>query len=97
MRRAEADALEGLGTSYLFQGQYNRAGQLLGESLAIYKQLGDKLGMAEVLNSLGLVAKHQGRLDEAEASHRQNHELFRQLGHLSRATAEQLLLELPNP
>jgi tetratricopeptide (TPR) repeat protein len=77
----EAEALEGIGSCYLFIGEHDRAVELFRMCLIIQKKIGNSLGAAELLGELGLIAKHQGRLKEAEDYHSESLRLFRELGH----------------
>src|SRR5205814_1975967 len=55
-----ARALMGAGVLAYHQGDYERAGQRHEESLGLQRELGDRLGIASSLNTLGLVAYQQG-------------------------------------
>jgi predicted ATPase/DNA-binding CsgD family transcriptional regulator len=54
--RARAKALNGAGWLAAFQGEYGAAKALIEESLALYRELGDKEGIASSLVNLGSVA-----------------------------------------
>jgi tetratricopeptide (TPR) repeat protein len=79
-RWGEAETLGLLGANYHFRGAFDRAHELLHESLKIRKQLEDTQGIAESMLYLGLVAQQQGRYEEAESLHRQSLGLYKQLG-----------------
>ncbi len=64
--RARAKAVYGAGDLALDQGDYGRAQALCEESLALYRGLGDKLGMALSLNVLAILTRNRG--DHARAS-----------------------------
>lgn len=60
-----AKALNGAGNLAQLQGDYDLALTLHDESLFLYKQSGNKQGIATTLSSLGLVAQHQGNYPRA--------------------------------
>lgn len=62
-----ARALSGLGWITTFQGDYGRAVALLEESVALFKELGDRAGAAISLMHLGYAALHRGDTERAEA------------------------------
>jgi predicted ATPase/class 3 adenylate cyclase/Tfp pilus assembly protein PilF len=62
-----AKALHGAGYLAWAQADVVRARSLLEECLAMYRELGDKRGLARALNSSGLVPFEQGDLERAAA------------------------------
>ena len=62
-----------------FQGDYDRAAALWEESLALFRDLGDTIGIAYSYGNLGLVADAQDDYERAIASYEQALALFRQL------------------
>src|SRR5690349_10750165 len=64
-------------------GDYNRATALLEESLPLWRETGDKSGLAKSFASLGVVARLQGDFARARALHEQSLALNRELGHKS--------------
>lgn len=64
--RARAKALNAAGTLMHGSAEYNTARKYLEESLEISRQLGDKQGMANVINNLGWIAAQLGELDAAK-------------------------------
>jgi tetratricopeptide (TPR) repeat protein len=62
------------------QGDYTQAQALHEESLALYRALGDKHGIAEALRNLGPVAHEQGDYAQAQALHEESLALYRALG-----------------
>ncbi|HEX5848487.1 MAG TPA: AAA family ATPase, partial [Rubrobacter sp.] len=58
-----AKALDGLGYILLFQQDYEKAMAVLQESVAIYKDLGDRSGTALALANLGYAMLHGGYVD----------------------------------
>ena len=62
---SRAKALTGAGVLANIQGDYDRATALCEESVALYRGLGDKQGMAVALNVLGDVAVKQGDYERA--------------------------------
>ena len=75
-----AKALQGVGRLLWCQGEYDRAATLLQESLALFRELGDRQGIADSLNNLGLVAWHRSDYGRATAAHEEALALRRQLG-----------------
>jgi len=62
---AWAHALDGNGVLALHQGDQQQAKFLFEASLALFRQLDNKAGMAIVLNGLGALEQDQGRYDQA--------------------------------
>lgn len=79
-RWGEAEALQVLGVSYYFRGDFDQADDLLHSSLSIAKELGDLQGIAETILFLGVVAKYRGHFIEAEKLHQESLHLFQQVG-----------------
>jgi non-specific serine/threonine protein kinase len=75
-----AHALYGTGNLARMQGDFARAVVLLEESLAIYRDLGDKGRIAQSLDLLGFVASNQGDYARAVALHEESLALDRELG-----------------
>jgi predicted ATPase/class 3 adenylate cyclase len=61
-----ADALSGLGMLLDASGDYERAKAHHEQALALYREIGDDLGIAEALDSLGIIALASGDLPEAK-------------------------------
>jgi predicted ATPase/class 3 adenylate cyclase len=64
---ARAKALQGLGNLTIEQGNYERAKVSTEEALALYRELGDKKGVADSLGHLGWATMYQGDDERAEA------------------------------
>jgi predicted ATPase/class 3 adenylate cyclase len=64
---ARGRALHGAGYLAWSQGDFQRASPLLEESLTIYRQLGDKRGLARTLNSVGVMALELGQEERARS------------------------------
>ncbi len=62
---ARASALHGAGWFDRHQGEQDRAERLLGESLSLYRALGDEWGQSIVLHRLGAVARDLGDVPKA--------------------------------
>ncbi len=62
------------------QGDYSAANKLLGESLEIARQLGDKQGAAVSLNALAVTARESGDISSARSLFEQSLAEWRQLG-----------------
>lgn len=78
---ARAKALYGGSALAFYQGEYGRAVALSQESLAVYRQLGDRLGVALSLNILGGVTRNQGDHARATALFEESLALSRQSDH----------------
>ena len=75
-----AKALGGAGVLTHYQGDYRQAKLLCEESLALFRALGDKRGMAASLNGLGLIARASNAYAEARALHEESLAILRALG-----------------
>ncbi len=80
MNRWRARALAGAGILAYYQGNSSQAGARCGESLAIFRQLGDKRGIAVALHGLAAVARLGGSYAAARAMYRESLALFQGLG-----------------
>ncbi|MGH7601259.1 MAG: ATP-binding protein, partial [bacterium] len=78
--KERAKALNGAGTIANILCDYRAARALLQESLEIWRALGDKRGMAIVLNNLAWIACHRGELASAQALSQEALDLHRQAG-----------------
>jgi non-specific serine/threonine protein kinase len=77
---ARAKALRAAGMLARLQEDYGAARVLFEESLAIFRELGDKPGIAWMLNSLGSAARQQADHGAARALHEESLAIFRELG-----------------
>jgi predicted ATPase/DNA-binding SARP family transcriptional activator len=75
-----ARALHGAGVLSYYQGDYRASRSLQEESLAIFRELGDRQGIAWALNGLADVADVQGEHDAARTLYEESLSLFRELG-----------------
>jgi predicted ATPase/transcriptional regulator with XRE-family HTH domain len=75
-----ARALNGAGNVASSQGDYAGARSLHEESLAISREIGDKLGIAASLNGAGNVARSQGDYAGARSLHEESLSIRRELG-----------------
>jgi non-specific serine/threonine protein kinase len=75
---ALAKALYEAGSIVLFQGDYQRAISLLEEGLALFRELGDKRGVATSLVNLGFAALHLGDKERASVLRQEIEELRRE-------------------
>jgi len=75
-----AKALTGAGVLAFLQCEYERARSLLEESLTLYRELGDEMGSASSLQTLGSIAREQGHYAKAMAFHKETLALQRELG-----------------
>jgi predicted ATPase len=89
-----AKALNGAGVLAREQGDYDRATALYSESLALWRDLGDKRGTAATLNSLGMVVRDQGNVARAKELYEEALALRRELDdrHSIAATLNNLAL-----
>jgi transposase len=79
-KSAIAKALYRAGELAYAQGDYGAAVALLEESLSLYRELGDKWGMACVLRGLGNTLSYRGDPDLAEPLRYESLALFREIG-----------------
>ena len=77
---ARAEALNGAGVLARNQSDYDQAQAWLEESLALWRELGDKRGAADVLINLGTVALDKGDYPQAAAFFDDSMPLRRELG-----------------
>jgi predicted ATPase len=77
---ARARALFHAGRLSLFRDDYSVTEPFYQESLEIYKELGDKAGVARALMGVGSVASHKRRYATAHALYEESLELRRELG-----------------
>ncbi len=77
---SRARALHGAGVLARDVGDCTRADLLLGESLALWRELADSPGIATALNGLGSVAWQRGDLAQARALHEEGLALRREMG-----------------
>jgi predicted ATPase/serine/threonine protein kinase len=78
--KMRARAAFAAGTLNIMQGNQAAAQPLLQESLDLWRTLGDRRGMAAVLNALGVGAQRSGRNDLARARFEETVEIWRELG-----------------
>ena len=77
---ARAKALKAAGTAASQQGDSAAARSLYEESRGILRELGDKPGIAALLNNLGLLAMYQNDLAAAREQYQESVALYRELG-----------------
>ncbi len=77
---ARAKALKGVGALAWSQGDYAAARSLLTESVAMWREVGNKQGLAHALLALGWVQRAQRNLTAAYALEAESMALFRELG-----------------
>ena len=75
-----ANALSGAGTLARDQGDYRQGAALLEASLALFRDLGDREGIASSLHNLGLTASYQGDYSRAASLLEEALALSRELG-----------------
>lgn len=75
-----AKALSRAGAMERDQGDYTQSIALFEQSLALYRQLGDKWGIAATLNGIGYTIHEQGDFPRATSFYEESLALFRELG-----------------
>jgi predicted ATPase len=75
-----AHAVEAAGGCAWFTGDHERALRLFDEGLAIFRELGDRAGVAMMLTRLGPPLEAAGRSEEAEAVVKESLAIHRELG-----------------
>jgi non-specific serine/threonine protein kinase len=75
-----AKVLNGAGVLAHYRGDYGKAARLCGEGLALSRQLGDQLGVADALNGLALVARSGGNFQAASAMYEESLAILRLAG-----------------
>ena len=76
----QAKALNGAGMLAFYQDDYDQAEKLCGESLALFRELGDRRGIASSLNLLGQVAAWKSNYVAAAALEAESLALHRAIG-----------------
>jgi tetratricopeptide (TPR) repeat protein len=79
---ARAKGLNGLAGLVYWQGDYDLAGRYWNESLGIWKELGDRGQIAEVLYSLAYIATIAADFDRASELFGESMKLFHEVGNL---------------
>jgi non-specific serine/threonine protein kinase len=77
---ARAKALQGDGVLAYAQGDHERTAALNHDALALWRELGDKQGIAFVLNNMGVAEHEHGNYEAASALHEESLALRRELG-----------------
>ncbi|MBL38014.1 MAG: hypothetical protein CMP07_06355 [Xanthomonadales bacterium] len=85
-RAGEAASARGMARGLIFEGQLARASELLGEAVALYRELDDRPALAESLFDAGMLADRSGELASAERYLDEAAGLFLALGLTDRAT-----------
>jgi tetratricopeptide (TPR) repeat protein len=75
-----AKSLNSLGTMEYFEKDFAKAQEHFAEALSVYRQLGDKEGIAKALNNLGIAAHTQGNLARAKELYRESLAMCRGIG-----------------
>lgn len=75
----QVEVLTGAGVLAFLQCEYDVAAERLDGALALRRTLGDRAGVARVLQRLGSIAREQGRYRDARELHEQALEVFREL------------------
>jgi tetratricopeptide (TPR) repeat protein len=68
------------------RGEWQKAAEYYEKSYALHEALGDALGCAGILNSLGLARKEMGDLDGAEETYQRGIQILRERDDLLRVT-----------
>jgi predicted ATPase/class 3 adenylate cyclase/DNA-binding CsgD family transcriptional regulator len=75
-----AKALNCLGLLVYWQGDYNRAENLCGESLALFRKIGDRAGVATSLSNLGLIETTRSNYAAASSLAEEALAIWREIG-----------------
>ncbi len=75
-----AEALHGIASTYVSQGDYDRALQFYQQGLALRKELGDRAGVARTLHDIGQVSFWQGEYESALRFYQESRALHEALG-----------------
>ena len=78
-RSVEANSLKEEGIKVFRYGEYEEAAQLFQKAYALYEELGDQKGQAEMLNNVGAVRTQQERWDDAAQAFAQAKPMFESL------------------
>ncbi len=79
-RAAEAELQHDLGRALYNMSEYGGARQRQNQSLELFREIGDRHGIAEAINALGEVDMRQGLTDQAQAQLEQALAIRRELG-----------------
>lgn len=79
-RDRQADALVGIGVTYLDQSRYAQSIQTLNEALVLFRQVGDSRGEAQALRNIGIVQMNLRKYAESLDAHRQSLAINRATG-----------------
>ena len=77
---SRAFALNNIGSSYTYQGNYAKAIESYTQSLEIKEELGNKKGIAHSLNNIGVIYKEQGDYARAIESYTQSLKIEEEVG-----------------
>jgi tetratricopeptide (TPR) repeat protein len=78
--RGDANAIKGLGEVARLEDRYEEAAGRYERALALYRQIGDRLGEANTLLTQGRLARAMGELDRARAAYREAERIYRAIG-----------------
>jgi predicted ATPase/DNA-binding CsgD family transcriptional regulator len=76
----QAKALNGAGVLANYEGDYLRARELCSKSLALYRAIDDRKGIAESLSGVAVAARTTGDYDEAASAYEEALTIYRELG-----------------
>ncbi|HEX8722069.1 MAG TPA: protein kinase [Pyrinomonadaceae bacterium] len=79
-RRVRAECLKSLGMAYHMLGQFEQAEEFKGLSLGIYRTLGDRHYVGNLLNSLGETARLRGDYERAVERYGEALQIAREIG-----------------
>ena len=77
---SQAFALNNIGSSYTYQGNYAKAIESYTQSLKIKEEIGNKKGIAHSLNNIGVIYKEQGDYAKAIESYTQSLKIEEEVG-----------------
>jgi tetratricopeptide (TPR) repeat protein len=79
-RQEEAQTLTNLGNAYTVQSAWEKACESYEQSLIIFGELEDNLGIAKTMGNLGTVCAQQGNWEKASEYYEQSRVIFSELG-----------------
>lgn len=80
LKKAEADALSGIGAVYIKTGRLQQAIEYFNQTLPLFRAIGDKAGEAKMIVAIGTVYVNTGQLQQALEYFNRALPLFRAIG-----------------
>ena len=79
-KKSMAAALNTMGGSFYFRGNYKKVLEYLKKSLEILEEIGDKYGVAGSYNNIGIIYKEQGHFKQALEYYQKGLKFFKETG-----------------